>query len=131
MNFEENKKKLENLSAILGKLQKQYKEIKGYGDVVNINPETNDAPTCQDVQDIIYYYIQGIQQQISYLRDDFYNYTSYHSQGHLPPIKGAGKMENALKVLGIDQDYQIIKPAIFASQTRNGLEIQAEYQKPK
>jgi hypothetical protein len=39
-----------------------------------------------------------------------------HYEGHLPPIKGAGRMEEALKALGIDKDYEVKKATLFANR---------------
>lgn len=38
-----------------------------------------------------------------------------HLDGHLPKILGADKMQNALKVLGIGDDYEVKPQVIYAS----------------
>lgn len=51
-------------------------------------------------------------------------YTSFyqHTQNHLPPIVGADKMTKALKVLGLDGEYDVAKKTIFAAKI-NGKSI--------
>lgn len=39
----------------------------------------------------------------------------HHMDGHLPPILGAEKLEKALEVLKIRDDYEVRKPVIYAS----------------
>ena len=34
--------------------------------------------------------------------------------GHIPPIQGAEKLQNALNVLGIGEDYNVQKPTVWA-----------------
>ena len=46
-----------------------------------------------------------------------------HFDGHLPPIKGAEKMQHALACLGIDKDYDIQKPSIKASVPGNSGDV--------
>jgi len=65
-------------------------------------------------------------QSISYMREYMYQLEdqlwqhSSPSNGHLPKIKGAGKMESALKTLGLNDDYDVQKPTIYASASRSG-----------
>ena len=58
------------------------------------------------------YQVGWIQAQIDWIN----MWKREHSEGHLPPINGAEKMEAALDALGISGDYQIQKPVIYASQ---------------
>jgi hypothetical protein len=53
-----------------------------------------------------------LSRRLDYLSDAFYDHTSV---GHLPKINGAGKMQKAMDALGISEDYQVLKPAVFAS----------------
>lgn len=71
---------------------------------------------------------RGAHERIGRCEDNLYKHMD---GGHLPPIKGAGKMEKVLKALDLDDDYQVIKPAIysFASTVKGGLSIEAEYKK--
>lgn len=74
-----------------------------------------------DVRSAIDSAIQWVMYEIQYRErwlqnrlDDIYDYMDEHRKGHLPPINGAEKMEKALKVLGIGEDYEVRKPVIFA-----------------
>lgn len=74
---------------------------------------------CGEKDTYLYYMVEAMSSYLSYIESSFYRYTQQHSQGHLPPINGAGQMENALKKLGMDSDYNVAKPTVFAS-TRKG-----------
>ncbi len=56
--------------------------------------------------------IRWIQDDINYLRTDFYKHTT---EGHLPKIEGATAMEKALKALGLAGDYEVEKKTIYAN----------------
>jgi len=47
--------------------------------------------------------------------DSLWTSFGQHRKGHLPPIEGAGNLEAALKVLGMDKDYQVVKPTLYAN----------------
>lgn len=63
--------------------------------------------------------IKWIQSEIRYLENAFYE----HEKGHLPPINSAGKMEQALTVLGVSDDYQVSKPIVRSFATRGATNI--------
>jgi len=50
--------------------------------------------------------------RMEWLEGQFYK----HEDGHLPKIEGAGKMEKALKALGLEDDYRVEKRVIFAKE---------------
>jgi len=64
----------------------------------------------------ISYSLQSLQRQIDWISQDFYKHSN---EGHLPPIEGAEKMQNAMTKLGIDGDYEVRKPVIYASNGRS------------
>jgi hypothetical protein len=64
--------------------------------------------------------INGLRSYVYQIEGSFYDAMREHRVGHLPPIKGAGKLEKAMEKLGISDDYEIIKPTIYASASRNG-----------
>lgn len=69
------------------------------------------------------------------MEDDSYarhsNFVNKHQNGHLPAITSAGKMEKALKALGMSEDYAVAKPTIYCSgSTKRGL-IEVEFGKTK
>lgn len=62
-------------------------------------------------------YMQSIGYELKYMREDlrFMEQRLYKhmDNGHLPPIKDAGKMEAALKVLGLSDSYTVSKPSVY------------------
>lgn len=81
---------------------------------------------CQHIDNVANMLFQAINythQRINNTEDGFYKYTDDHSQGHLPSIKGAEKMQNALKVLNIDGDYDVVKPKITSANSQFGFDV--------
>jgi hypothetical protein len=62
--------------------------------------------------DMVYRVAENIHARIDRLGDEMWRHMS---DGHLPPIKGAGKMEKALDTLGMSDDYAVYKPMISAT----------------
>lgn len=56
-------------------------------------------------------YMKYLANDINYLFEMFHT----HSKGHLPPITSAGKMQEALKTLGIENDFEVKKPVIYST----------------
>jgi len=118
-------KKIIEIKASLDNLSKQIKATIEAGN-------DKDSP-INKAMDQMYAMVNSLYTYVDYLDRD--NRKRIHSisdmitkhmyQGHLPEIKGAGKMEHCLKVLGLDSDYNVSKPTIYAS-TQNGFTIQAE-----
>lgn len=87
-----------------------------------VSTSTPCGPTYEDLHHLASYIVRELQYQtnwlwaeLDYLSDTFYK----HKQGHIPPINGAEKMKKALSTLGIAEDYEIIKPVIFASKNED------------
>lgn len=112
-------KELTKLNQEFAKIQKAYRIEKGYikADSTDTDPCVLESIVYQ--QDYMAYLIDNIASQINYLTNNFYSYVQKHSEGHIPPINGADKMQNALDKLGIGKDYDIIKPVIFANKNGN------------
>ncbi len=71
------------------------------------------------MNDFASYFFQEMQYQfnwvwaeIDYIENAFYQHVS---NGHLPAINGAEKMEKALTALGIGGDYEVKKPVVYAN----------------
>ncbi len=61
-----------------------------------------------------------------------YDYQDNHQKGHLPPITGPDKMTKAIKTLGMEGDYSVMKPTIYASKIvagRLGKTLEVDIQK--
>ena len=88
-------------------------------DMMDMENEDEMCPGCESLkaeQDHFYYLLQNIGSYLNNLESMFYTYVSNHQNGHLPPIVGAEKMAGALKSLGVDKDYEVRKPVIYASE---------------
>lgn len=109
-------KELQELRANVEILNKKYKEIRAE------MPENHDNK-MRDMEDLMWQLISRVHERISYVEDGFYNYTYQHSVGHIPAIAGAGQMEDCLKTLGLNKDYQVYKPMIAAASTKYGFDI--------
>lgn len=49
----------------------------------------------------------------SRLSEELYTYAYNHQKGHLPPINSASKMEEALKILNLEDEYNYVKPTYY------------------
>ena len=114
MNVELNK-----IKESLADCQKKMEQLKG-----------QDLPADPRF-DALYNSLSYIMKYVFALEDQLWNYQSQHRQGHLPPIKGAGKMQKILKTLDMDDDYEVEKPSIMVGSTKRGIVIEASYQSNK
>lgn len=117
-------KELQEIRANVDVLVQKYKKIKADMPVSpdSCGDDTHDQ-MMRDMQDTMYQMLSYVHQRISNAEDTFYNYTSDHQLGHLPSIKGAEKMQTALKVLKLDGDYEVYKPMIAAASEKYGFDI--------
>lgn len=122
--MKEFKKQLGDLEASFASFQKKYEESKGYD-------SSCDSPE-KHMEDALYsmmvYTDKRLREVVSYISHVEEALYQHKSAGHLPQIKSAGKMKNALDILGISDDYEVVKPVIFA-KSKYGLEVQATYAK--
>lgn len=105
--------KLNEIKANIEKFDKQYRELKGYG-------ECCDKPCPAEIEDRLYSMCQNIYRYIDSSISYIYQWQDRHSSGHLPPIQGAEKLQNALKTLGISEDYEVNKRQLWASVNSQG-----------
>ena len=101
-------------------MTEKFKELKAEFDKSqeNFKKSLGESEEYNNIIDHFNYQMDYLWRLISSLSDDFYRYQQEHSEGHLPKILGAEKMENALESLGIDRDYEVKKPIVFARQGR-------------
>jgi len=117
--------KLQEIKASIEKLDKNYRESKGYG-------ECCDKPTPAETQDIMYSMIQGVYKYIDYVQSNFYSYQDRHETNytHLPKLTPS-QTEKLLKAAGASEDFNVQKKIIWASD-RNGVKnFVAELNIPK
>lgn len=80
----------------------------------------NDKSEGQSIympKDEFDYYRSAMTYEMKYLREDInqlWKTFRLHEAGHLPPIKDAGKLEAALKTLGLEDSFNVSKPTIWA-----------------
>ena len=128
-------KELQELRANVDILFKKYQEIRGQpmtSPPSSPDPVPQDDPNepdendqrFQELEDLLFQLVSAVHRRINGLEDNVYGYMSDHRVGHLPKIPGAEKMSACLKTLGLSNDYEVYKPAIFATaSTRYGFEI--------
>ncbi|MDP2692666.1 MAG: hypothetical protein Q8O88_03450, partial [bacterium] len=106
--------KLQEIRAATEKLSNEYKQLKA------------DGPQDKALEDMMFRMINHVHARISYLEEGFYDFMYKHTSNHVPNLS-AGQMEKFLKNVGAENDYQVIKPAIFVSKaSRHGAVIEAE-----
>jgi hypothetical protein len=115
MNPAEEIKKLEQSFA---EIHAKMIETKAYSEC---SPEDQYKSLCNC--------LANLSERISYVSQSFYNYTYEHSKGHSLPLKTATHVQNYLDACGMGDDYRVEKPVIYASASRRGLEVNAEFVK--
>jgi len=115
--------------ANLQLIEEKYRTSKGYAkaDMEDVKPLT--TKDLNEHTDSMYQMIRGVYQYIYALENSFYSWAGQHTSTHLPPIIGAEKMDNALKKLGLDGDYQVQKKTIYASKNARNVTFELDYQK--
>jgi len=118
------KKELETLKTSIASADTKYKEIKANpAEITNLD----EVRSCLDSMNYKFSYlvdeINYIYKYTQRLEELFYQHIT---NGHIPPISGPEKMSKAIKVLGLDGDYEVNKKQIWAS--KNGIVV--NYTKP-
>lgn len=108
---------LANARQKVDKLKAVYKKNFIKADDMGEMGDSEKEMECCPKDEYLYWMTEYLYSYISQVEQFMYHYVSYHSDGHLPPIQGADKMETALNKLGIGGDYEVRKPVIYASQT--------------
>lgn len=133
MTKEEFKKLQESFAschAELKKLNESFKSKADDGMMPKKEGEDEEEESCSkedlnQVVDVVYRISENLYAYISRIDEYYWKMFSEHtSNGHLPPILGAEKMDAALKTLGINKDYDVQKKVIYAS--KNNYIIEAE-----
>lgn len=108
-------KELQEIKANIEKLDREYRQAKGYGDV-------STTPSKNEMEDRMYQMMSNIYRYIDSVASDSYkwqdNHNSVHS--HLPKLT-ASQMEDLLDSCGAGRDFEVRKPAIFAKDLRYSL----------
>lgn len=112
--------KLEELKTSIASLQ---------GELKQLNAAMADIP----MEDKVKEHLSNMYNAMYRMNDAVYSYVDRVSArlsdhiyaGHLPPIKSPGKMNKALKALGIDDDYEVGKHYVSCA-SKNNYVIEAE-----
>ncbi len=117
--------KHKELQEAFGALIKEYKISKGYmGEDAKASPDQEQ----KFKNDHMAYMINNVSDRLKNLENGHYDHISPSS--HIPPIKGAAQMKKVLGCIGLGEDYDVVKPKIFASKSSsNGVTVEAEYKK--
>ncbi len=70
---------------------------------------STEVPSMQD-------FMQSVEARLKWMREDMdYSLREYrdHLKGHIPAIKDAGRMNDVLKKLGLDDAFQAEKQRVF------------------
>jgi len=112
--MKEQLEKLQELRASILDIDKKYREIKGYGDV-----SSNPCPA--EVEDMMYRMLSDVWRYIENVNQSNSTAWDNHMAGntHLPKLT-ASQQEKLLKAAGAGDDFQVVKPQIYARASRNG-----------
>lgn len=108
-------KQLQELRANVENLTKKYQEIKANGLSTEKECPANHDCKVAEVEDLIFRIAGFIHDRISYLENDFYNWTWKHETNHLPSPKTPSDMQTAIENLGLSKDYEVKKTVIYAN----------------
>ncbi len=108
---------LEQLKQVMASIDEKVKKAQA-------DAPSNTDQRMSEMFNYCYDMIGRLRDYVYQVEANTYDMFRKHEQGHLPPIKGAGKMEKALEKLGMADDYNVSKPTIWVSANRTG---QKEY----
>lgn len=89
----------------------------------------NDPKQMASMDDM-YRFMDSVHSRINWMEDYVFNWMGQHSKGHAPALKTATALEKYLKMCGMENDYEVIKPAIFAQASHQGTNYLINYTKP-
>lgn len=111
---------LEQIKVSLAALDKEFKEVIANGNGV----ETEEDKYAKQIYDVANYFYRLIGEVKSYLFRLEQELYTHESDGHIPKIQGAQKMNHVLEVLDLNEDYQAMPKIVYAS--KNNYVIEAE-----
>ena len=77
-----------------------------------------EKESVESLREYTYNVIDSMRISMSYMMDDFYSYMEKHNEGHLPKVSSVEQMSKAVKVLGLEDEYEVQKKYIFADLTK-------------
>ena len=85
---------------------------------------------CGEIYDSLYAATNYLHDRIDRTNADVAGWKADHNKGHLPPMKTPSQMDKALKVLGLQDDFQVARPTISVAHSRVGSTAFIQYIKP-
>lgn len=79
----------------------------------------------------MYQMVSSVRNYMYSIEDQSYAKWQSHGKGHLPNARTPSQMQKVLKVLGMDQDYDVVRPTITATRTNAGLKFEVDLNLPK
>ena len=88
-------------------------------DKKSYSEEDIDERVYSIVSDFAEYMMKEMQWQMNWVNSELdYLYSEFykHQQGHIPKISSPSQMSAALKTLGLDGDYDVMKKVVYAKE---------------
>ena len=116
---------LKQLKQSLAELENKFKETLANGEPINNDsPEAKYNTQLNNLASYLFNMIDNLRTYIYKLEDQLYTHAS---EGHLPKIVGADRMNYCLKTLKLDVSYKAEPKIVYAS--KNDCVIEAEMPK--
>lgn len=112
-------KELKELSETFANISKEFKELRAGMDMPSADPKNHDM--MNRMMDNMYAMINNVHNRIDKVDQQHWQNMDNHMSAstHLPKLS-ASQHEKLLKSCGASEDYNVIKPSIFASRNRQG-----------
>ena len=124
--------KLKELNEAFGTVKKEFDTIKA--DLAAPGEEMCSKQEVWAMLDrcmsSVYNMVDSLYTTLGEVNNTHWENHSNHQKGHAPAFKTASQLKAFLKTCGMAEDYDVIKPAIFAS-TNRGLEVTLDYSQVK
>lgn len=124
--------KLTELNEAFGTIKKEFDILKA--DLSNPGDEACSKKEVWAMMDrcmsSIYSMVDSLNAKINEVDNYHWQMKSEHQKGHAPAFKTASQLKAFLKTCGMEEDFEVVKPAIYAS-TNRGLEVTIDYSQVK
>jgi hypothetical protein len=98
--------KLQEIRANIEKINKEYREIKGYSDA--------NHPSAVELEDTMYNMMRNIYSYVDSVAQNMYNWEDKHIKNHAPAFKSAAQLKKFLKTCDMEDDY-LVEPKVIQS----------------
>lgn len=122
--------KLAELDQVFGTIKKQFETIKA--DLAAPGEEMCSKKEVWAMLDrcmsSVYSIADNLHAKINEVDNYHWTAKSEHQKGHAPAFKTPSQVKAFLKTCGMEDEFEVVKPVIYAS-TNRGLEVTLEYSK--